>query len=44
MSEPETTNEAEDFTDELSDDALDRTEGANQGCGCPVWCHSGPCH
>ena len=28
MSELETTIEAEDFTDELSDEALDRAEGA----------------
>jgi hypothetical protein len=26
MSEPEMTNEAEEFTDELSDEALDREE------------------
>ena len=40
MSEMEMTTEVEDFTDELSDEALDRAEGAaasglsSCGCGC----------
>ena len=39
MSEMEMTTEAEveDFTDELSDEALDRAEGASlSGCSCSI--------
>ena len=38
MSEMEMTTdvEVEDFTDELSDEALDRAEGAYSNCAVPV--------
>ena len=36
MSEMEMTTEVEDFTDELSDEALDRAEGAFCDCACAV--------
>ena len=40
MTELEMTTEAEveDFTDELSDEALDRAEGAACSCGFPAIC------
>ena len=43
MSEMEmkTDVEVEDFTDELSDEALDRAEGASGGCGCMFGSHMG---
>ena len=38
MSEMEMTTEVEDFTDELSDEALDRAEGAYSALTGPSQC------
>jgi hypothetical protein len=34
MTEPATTTEAEDFTEDLSDEALDREEAGTRSCSC----------